>query len=52
VCRDGSTTYAEAIGQALPDTVQVSDRRHVWHNLCDKVQAEVRAHAPCWAVVR
>lgn len=51
VCRDGSTTYAEAIRQALPDAVQVSDRWHVWHNLCDKVQAEVRAHAPCWATI-
>jgi transposase len=31
VCRDGSTTYAEAIRRALPDAVQVSDRWHVWH---------------------
>ncbi|MEF9915628.1 ISL3 family transposase [Streptomyces sp. P5-A9] len=49
VCRDGSATYAEAIRRALPDAVQVSDRWHLWRNLCDKVQAEVRAHAPCWA---
>jgi hypothetical protein len=27
VCRDGSATYAEAIRRALPDAVQVSDRR-------------------------
>jgi transposase len=51
VCRDGSATYAEAIRQALPDAVQVSDRWHLWRNLCDKVLAEVRAHTPCWATV-
>ncbi|WP_411118371.1 ISL3 family transposase [Streptomyces sp. 058-1L] len=49
VCRDGSATYAEAIRRAIPDAVQVSDRWHLWRNLCDKVLAEVRAHAPCWA---
>jgi len=31
--------------------VQVSDRWHLWKNLCDKVLAEVRAHAPCWATL-
>ena len=51
VCRDGSATYAEAIRRALPNAVQVSDRWHLWRNLCDKVLAEVRAHAPCWATV-
>ncbi|MFD5322274.1 ISL3 family transposase [Streptomyces sp. NPDC127098] len=51
VCRDGSATYAEAIRRALPDAVQVSDRWHLWRNLCDKVLAEVRAHAPCWATI-
>ena len=45
VCRDGSATYAEAIRRALPDAVQVSDRWHLWHNLCDKALAEVRAHS-------
>lgn len=49
VCRDGSTTYAEPIHTALPDAVQVSDRWHVWRNFCDKILAETRGHAPCWA---
>lgn len=49
VCRDGSATYAEANRQALPEAVQVSDRWHLWSNLCDKVLAEVRSHAACWA---
>ncbi|MEU1227993.1 ISL3 family transposase [Streptomyces sp. NPDC005828] len=51
VCRDGSATYAEAVRRALPDAVQVSDRWHLWRNLCDKVQLEVRAHAGCWATI-
>lgn len=49
VCRDGSATYAEAIRQALPEAVQVSDRWHLWSNLCGKILAEVRSHAACWA---
>ena len=40
VCRDGSATYAEAIRRALPDAVQVSDRWHLWKNLCDKTLAD------------
>lgn len=51
VYRDGSATYAEAVRRALPDAVQVSDRWHLWRNLCDKVQLEVRAHAGCWATI-
>lgn len=49
VCRDGSASYAEAIRQALPEAVQVSDRWHLWSNLCGRVLAEVRSHAACWA---
>ncbi|MET7844487.1 ISL3 family transposase [Streptomyces sp. NPDC005356] len=51
VCRDGSQSYAEAVRRALPDAVQVSDRWHLWRNLCDRVQLEVRAHAGCWATI-
>ncbi|WP_455753410.1 ISL3 family transposase [Streptomyces avermitilis] len=51
VCRDGSATYAEAVRRALPDAVQVSDRWHLWRNLCDKVLLEVRTHTSCWATV-
>ncbi|RKE22118.1 transposase [Streptomyces sp. TLI_171] len=49
VCRDGSGCYGEAIRQALPEAVQVSDRWHLWSNLCHRVLAEVRSHAACWA---
>jgi transposase len=49
VCRDGSTTYAQAIGNALPDAVQVSDRWHLWNGLGEAVRKEVGAHSSCWA---
>ncbi|WP_408908440.1 transposase [Streptomyces albidoflavus] len=48
-CRDGSATYAETVRRALPDAVQVSDRRHLWHNLAEAVRKEVAAHSTCWA---
>lgn len=51
VCRDGSATYAEAIRRALPDAVQVGDRWHVWHNLCEAALSEVKAHSTCRATV-
>ncbi|MEU1600477.1 ISL3 family transposase [Streptomyces sp. NPDC005708] len=51
VCRDGSATYAEAIRRALPDALQVADRWHLWHNLCEAALSEVKAHSSCWATV-
>lgn len=49
VCRDGSTAYAQAVRDALPNAVQVADRWHLWHGLCDAVGREVAAHSACWA---
>ncbi len=49
VCRDGSGAYGEAIRQALPSAVQVSDRWHLWHGLGEAVRKEVAAHSACWA---
>ncbi|MGW4896160.1 ISL3 family transposase [Kitasatospora sp. NPDC004240] len=51
VCRDGSGAYGEAVRRALPEAVQVGDRWHIWHNLCETVLKEVRAHSACWATV-
>ncbi|MGJ5893978.1 ISL3 family transposase [Streptomyces niveiscabiei] len=51
VCRDGSATYAEAIRRALPRATQIGDRWHLWHNLCEAVLSEVKAHSTCWATV-
>ena len=49
VCRDGSTAYAQAVRDALPHAVQVADRWHLWHGLCDAAGKEVAAHSACWA---
>jgi hypothetical protein len=49
LCRDGSTAYAQAVRDALPNAVQVADRWHLWHGLCDAVGKEVAAHSACWA---
>ena len=39
----------EAVRQALPGAVQVSDRWHLWHGLGEAVRKEVAAHSACWA---
>ena len=49
VCQDGSGAYGEAVRQALPGAVQVSDRWHLWHGLGEAVRKEVAAHCACWA---
>jgi transposase len=49
VCRDGSSTYAQAVRDALPNAVQVSDRWHLWHGLAEAALKEVAAHSACWA---
>jgi transposase len=51
VCRDGSTAYAQAVRDALPNAIQVADRWHLWRGLCDAVGKEVAAHSACWAAV-
>jgi len=38
VSRDGSTTYANAIDEALPDAAQISDRFHLLQNLTKKAK--------------
>jgi hypothetical protein len=49
VCQDGSGAYGEAVRQAMPDAVQVSDLWHLWHGLGEAIRKEVAAHAACWA---
>ncbi|GAA3383306.1 hypothetical protein GCM10020369_08680 [Cryptosporangium minutisporangium] len=48
VCRDGSSTYAEAIRDGAPDAIQVSDRWHLWHGLAVAAGKAVVAHSACW----
>ena len=42
VCRDGSASYAQAVTDALPGAVQVSDRWHLWHGLGGAVEQTPR----------
>lgn len=49
VCRDGPAAYAQAVTDAIPEAVQVSDRWHLWHGLAEAVVKEVASHSTCWA---
>lgn len=51
VCRDGAAGYAQAVTDADPDIVQISDRWHLWHLLSEAVRKDVAAHSPCWAAL-
>ncbi len=46
VSRDGSITYASAIGEALPKAKQVSDRFHLIKNLLDAVSQYIKRKYP------
>ncbi|MEU7183581.1 MULTISPECIES: ISL3 family transposase [Streptomyces] len=47
VCRDGSLVYRQGITDGAPDTVQVSDRFHLWQGLSRRVSDIAAAHRAC-----
>ncbi|MED3793795.1 transposase [Niallia alba] len=46
VSRDGSTSYASAISEALPNAQQVADRWHLLKGLFDALKDSLNQHVP------
>jgi hypothetical protein len=47
VCRDRAPFFAEGATRGAPQALQVADRWHLWHNLCEAAEKCVYQHRGC-----
>ncbi|WP_381805081.1 ISL3 family transposase [Streptomyces niveus] len=51
VCRDRAPFFAEGATAGAPQTVQVADRWHLWHNLSEAAERSIAHHRRCLHVL-
>lgn len=51
VCRDRAPFFAEGTSAGAPQAVQVADRWHLWHNLCEAAERSIGQHRRCLRVL-